>query len=175
MPTPLNRKISAKTQRIKPFNTTWRGATKAYTLVEVIIVILIISVILTLSLPNMLRSKITNNETEAITGCKVISNSCQMFRLRNIPQRYPVDGAGGLAELEAGGYIDASFLSANQPRKGYNYTYANPKSGGAINETYRLEAAPVTANVTGVRWFRVEEDGILRASQDAGANWVIVE
>ncbi|MDD5618455.1 MAG: prepilin-type N-terminal cleavage/methylation domain-containing protein [Candidatus Omnitrophica bacterium] len=133
-----------------------------FTLVEIMIVVGIILIIVTLAMPNMLRSRMNANELAAIAHCRLISNSCQSFYSNTIPHVYPVE-LKELASPESGpSYIDVTLASGE--KQGYDFIY---KSGEDI---FSLWANPRTPGRTGVRYFYVDETGIIHhnAEEEAG-------
>ncbi len=134
---------------------------KGFTLVELMIVIAIISLLAAIAIPNLMRSRISANEAAAIANLRTLSTASESFRTAQTPPRYPFN----IFQLTGANppYIDNRFnAAARRGVQGYRYAYL-----GAQN-TYSFTAMPVTANVTGVRTFFVDQSGVIRLNNAAG-------
>jgi len=138
-----------------------------FTLIEIMIVLGIIIVLLTIAVPNLLRSRVIANETAALTNCRSISNACQLYHINQ--EAYP----GSLEDLvepkSNPPYIDA--LLASGRKQGYEYLY---KSADA--DHFTLNANPTTSGLLKGRYFYLDESGIIRGKADgpAGADDEVV-
>jgi prepilin-type N-terminal cleavage/methylation domain-containing protein len=132
----------------------------AFTLIEIMVVVAVISILATVSISMMLRNRMTTNETVAITSCRTIVSACQSYYAANLPHVYPAT----LAALRGTGpsYID-SRLAAGQ-RSGYNFIYSliSPVS-------FTLYAEPTAPGRTGNRYFYTDETGKITAKEGARA------
>jgi len=127
------------------------------------IVIAIIALLVAVAIPNMVRTKLNANEQAAQITLKEISKACESYRVTQPIVTYPsvIADLTNLNNL----YIDASVFDLNG-RRGYIFNYtAGPALGGVI-QTFDCGARPVTANVTGARWFVIDETGVLREDLD---------
>lgn len=131
---------------------------RGFTLVEIMIVVAIIVLLAALTFPGIVRSRMNANEASAIASLKTISWAAVTFRAAN--PRYPAN----LSELSTTDppYVDTVLGSGT--KQGYNFTLA-----GGTN-TYNVTAQPVLSNVTGVRTFYVNEQGVLRGSSNGTAD-----
>jgi prepilin-type N-terminal cleavage/methylation domain-containing protein len=136
-----------------------------FTLVEIMVVVAILLIIVTLALPNMLRSRMNANELAAITHCRLISNSCQSFYSNTIPHTYPSSLDDLIEPTSSPPYIDTTLASGD--KQGYTFEY---NSDG--EDSFILQASPKTPDRTGVRYFYVDETGVIRsrAGEEAGPN-----
>lgn len=57
---------------------------RGFTLVEIMVVVAIIAVVVAIAIPNLMRSKITANNTAAQTTLRTISTSAEMFAAANL-------------------------------------------------------------------------------------------
>ena len=135
---------------------------RAFTLVEIVVVMAILALLSIFAIPPMLRSRMTANESAAINSCRMIMASSQAYHGAANPHTYP----GSLSELTSPGsdppYIDsllASATASTSPKQGYYYTYVLVDSA-----RFTLNAAPATSNVTGARYFFVDESGVIRVN-----------
>ena len=130
------------------------------------IVIAIIALLAAVSIPNMLRTKLNANEQAAQTTLKEISKACESYRITQSVTTYPAVIAD-LTEADDP-YISALVFDLNGHR-GYLFTFtAGPTAAfEGVIQTFDCGARPVSANVTGNRWFVIDETGVLREDLDA--------
>jgi len=140
-----------------------------FTLIEIMIVVGILLVLATLALPTMLRSRMNANELAAITHCRLISNSCQSFYSNAMPHTYP----SALEDLALPNsnppYIDE--ILASGERQGYIFGYTL-----VDEDTFILKASPKSPGRTGIRYFYVDETGVIhnKDGEEAGPNDPVV-
>lgn len=129
---------------------------RAFTLVEIMIVVGIIAFLAAIAIPNLLRSRLNANEASALSTLKTIVTSAITYRSSNA--QYPQT----LAILAADNppYIDTVLGSGL--KNGYNFYFT-----GAAN-AFTATARPVTYRGSGIRSFFVDESGFFRfTDQDA--------
>lgn len=137
---------------------------KGFTLIEILVVIGIISLLASVAIPQMLRSRMNANELGAIAALRTISNACQSYYNGVIPHAYPPN----LLALNniSPPYIDnvlANAIDIAHTKQGYYFTYTL----GATGESFTIIAWPSTFGRTGARNFFVNELGaIYYNSQD---------
>lgn len=140
---------------------------RAFTLVEIMIVVAIVVVLVTLALPNLLRSRMVANEVSALVNLKTISNGLQMYHVDR--RSYPDTLTDLIAPNSNPPYIDSELASGH--KQNYDFVYATSGNGFSLR-----------ANPTGIfqtfnaRYFYVDETGIIRAKSgsEAGPNDEIV-
>lgn len=133
---------------------------KGFTLVEIMIVVAIIALLAAIAIPNLLRARLTANESAAQGTLQSLSAASQSFRSAN--PNYPT----ALNDLEGANppYITLG-LDANSQKQGY--TIAVIDTGD--NNTFLASAEPANLGVTGNRSFCVAEDGVIREDAAGGA------
>ncbi|MDD5617686.1 MAG: type II secretion system protein [Candidatus Omnitrophica bacterium] len=130
---------------------------KAFTLVEIMIVVGIIILLASLAIPNLLRARMTANETAAIKNLKTLQAVFESYRTMN--PRYPYN----FVELTGTNppYLDSGWINSEDE----SGEYSNPRNGYrfmiklAESDRFFLIAEPQEYGVTGKRMFFMAEDG----------------
>ncbi len=154
---------------------------KGFSLIELLIVVAIILIIAAIAIPNLLRARIAANESSAASSVRIV-NTAQVSYLSAFQT------AGYSGTMLALGPPAATGCSGIQPTAAsaclIDWVLANatvvatPKSGyyfalaafpAAPNTSYVVGAAPSAANVTGVRGFCSNEEGVIRYVASAAA------
>src|SRR5208283_5485736 len=149
------------------------GATKmrtqrGFSLIELLIVVAIILIIAAISIPNLLRARISANEASAVTSIRTINTAMISYN-----SSYPTVGfAANLSAL--GGsctgstvptstsscLIDSTLASGTKS----GYTFVAAASGSTPAGSYYTFANPLTSNSTGVRSFCSIQDAVVRVT-----------
>jgi type IV pilus assembly protein PilA len=152
---------------------------KGFSLIELLIVVAIILVIAAVAIPNLLRSRMSANEASAVASMRTIVTAEIVYSTT-----YTVGFAANLVSLSDGGtpancippalpaataacLIDATL--ANGTKSGYLFTYSTT-GGGGTNNTYTLNADPISSGVSGQRHFFTDATDVLRVNVSAVAS-----
>jgi type IV pilus assembly protein PilA len=137
---------------------------KGFSLIELLIVVAIILIIAAIAIPNLMRARMSANESSAAGSLRTINTAEVSYSTT-----YPTVGFTGLSALGSGTtspctpsttqgcFIDnylATQASAAPGKDGFIFTVA------ATTSTYTSDAEPVSAN-TGTRAFCSNETGVI--------------
>jgi prepilin-type N-terminal cleavage/methylation domain-containing protein len=144
-----------------------RKRKSGFTLVELMIVLAIIAIVAAFAIPNLMRSRMSANETGAIGALRTIMSAEATYM-----NRYGVYGT--LSELSSEGLIDNSLASGK--KSGYFYGQVDDDSS---EYSYCFGACPVEDGRSGSKEYVVTQEGtIYEASlnstavdSDTGTDW----
>lgn len=137
-----------------------KKTSKGFTIIEILVVCVIISILTALAFPNILRSRIISYETMAIANLKTVINSCQIYYNNN--NTYP-DSLSDLIEPNSTPpYIDSQLASGS--KQGYNFLYVTLDA-----QHFSVNANPVSPGLTGEKYFFMNETGVIRANTQQAA------
>lgn len=131
-----------------------------FTLIEIMIVVAILVILAVAAIPGFLRSRVIANEASAIGSMRTISTGCESYRAAQNPITYPPNLAALSADTPP--YIDTILGAGQKQGYSFNYNLVGPNQ-------YTCTASPVTPNITGIRIFFVDESGVIRVNNAAGA------
>jgi len=140
---------------------------KGFSLIELLIVVAIILIIAAIAIPNLLRARISANESAAVGALRTL-NTAQI----SYSSTYGTVGfAGTLSYLAGTTCATVAPTSANAclidsalgsgTKSGYKFTLSN--TSGTPAGSYNVIASPVNPNQTGVRYFCSFADAVVRS------------
>ena len=156
-----------------------RTAEAGFTLIELLIVMSVILILITLSLPAMQKVHIKANQTSAIASLRTLNSMEGEYN-----SNYPTHGyACSLAALggkpgsgnptpEAAQLIPEDLATGS--KAGYNFTIANCTKN-TVNNTdqytsYQITAVPINVGKTGNLGYCTDENGLIHYDPKGGTN-----
>jgi len=143
---------------------------ESFTLMEMMLVVGILAMIVTLSVPSINRARISANEQSAIGALKNLHTAIETYK-EVYNNTYPAnlsvlanDSAPFIPSILVTGCNNASAPNYH----GYQFCYSTPNS-----YTYACNATPLITNTTGIRIFKVTKSGVIEELR--GANWTALE
>jgi prepilin-type N-terminal cleavage/methylation domain-containing protein len=146
---------------------------KGFSLIELLIVVAIILIIAAIAIPNLLRSKMSANDSAAASTIRTL-NTSQVTYATNYPTvgyaatftaLGPVTGNATCGQ-SAACLIDnvlAASPTGPSPKSGYNY-YLSPAAANAnVVGDYAVSANAITMNSTGTNNFCSTADAVVRS------------
>jgi len=147
---------------------------KGFSLIELLIVVAIILIIAAIAIPNLLRARMSANESSAVASVRTVNTAEVTYNstypsVGFAPALSNLGGALGAACVPSSTtacLIDSVLANNGNPagagKSGYLFTTGTGTVGGGVNVGYTVVAVPITVNQTGIRAFCAEEDSVVR-------------
>ena len=130
-----------------------------FTLIELMIVVAIIAIIVSIALPNLLRSRMMANESAAIHDIRTIDSAQVSYNAAHL--RYAsFDELTSEAQGPGTAFLPGTW-SEGCIREGYEFSMPDQ-----TEHTFTVLASPETPGITGERYFRVDGSGVVRYSKE---------
>ena len=144
---------------------------RGFTLIELMIVIAIIVIIAAIAIPNLLRARLSSNESSAIGAMRALSSAQHTFQ-GSTGIDVDTDGIGEYGSLAllsnaVPAYIDDN-LGTGQ-KSGYIFTITTTGNANSDEIIWEATAFPFSKGNTGNRTFYIDESGVIRGSDIGGA------
>lgn len=119
---------------------------KAFTLVEMMIVVAIIAILAIIAIPNIIRLKLNANETNALAALKTLSSAFESYAVANDGE-YPTDIS--LLVSSNPPYLNEDYTDG-VARRGYIFEAVSLQRVG-----YCFNAIPVSKGITGNKVYSI--------------------
>lgn len=131
---------------------------RGFTIVEIMIVISIVMVLVSLAIPQILRSRVIGNETAAIANLKTLNNATQQYCLD--VKTYP----NALTDLSDSNppYVDRYLASGSKQSYTFVYELVNA-------DHFTIRASSQNTGLLRGRYFYTDESGVIRFNTGAEA------
>jgi len=139
---------------------------RGFSLIELLIVVAIILIIASIAIPNLMRARISANETSAVGSIRAINSAMISYMSAYPTVGFPntLAALGGTScnppSPASACLIDSQLATGT--KTGYTFTLVGVS--GTPASTYQIIGAPSVANQTGVRYFCSFADSVVRAS-----------
>jgi prepilin-type N-terminal cleavage/methylation domain-containing protein len=145
-----------------------------FSLIELLIVVAIILIIAAIAIPNLMRARMAANEASAVSSLRTVVTAENTYQATYptvgfSPNLVSLGGALGAACVPSSTsacLVDSVLANngnpANSGKSGYMILTGAGTQVNNVNIGFTVQASPMTLNVTGVRGFCVEEDGVVR-------------
>jgi type IV pilus assembly protein PilA len=139
-----------------------------FSLIELLIVVAIILIIAAIAIPNLLRARISANESAAVGALRTLNTAQISYNSTygTVGFAHPMSYLGGtncastVPTSTNACLIDSAL--GNGTKSGYVFTLTN--TSGTPAGSYNFVASPVGPNQTGVRYFCSFADAVVRSS-----------
>ena len=150
---------------------------RGFSLIELLIVVAIILIIAAIAIPNLIRAKISANESSAVASIRDIKTAEVLYynayptigyaiQLQDLGGAQPCTSAPTTACLVADPLSTAG--PGTQGKSGYVFSAVGSASSGTVNDIFVIGAAPFNPNVTGIQLFCTTNDNAIRSNPGPG-------
>jgi type IV pilus assembly protein PilA len=144
---------------------------KGFSLIELLIVVAIILIIAAIAIPNLLRSKMSANDSAAASTIRTMNTSEVTYSTTYPNQGYAntlVKLGPGACDATAACLIDnvLACAAAFCPKSGYNYMMTSTAAAAPFGD-YTASASPITMGSTGTRNYCSNADAVIRSTAGA--------
>ena len=144
---------------------------RGFSLIELLIVVAIILIIAAMAIPSLLHARIAADEASAVSSIRAINTAEISYQtvypsigyaanLTNLGGPAPCNPSPTTACL-----IDNTLASASPgsgSKSGYVFAATGLTPVNSVNTQYTVGASPLTFNMSGIRNFCANEDGVIR-------------
>jgi type IV pilus assembly protein PilA len=133
-------------------------------------------IIAAIAIPNLLRAKMAANEASAVQSLRSYNYAVETYATQCPKIGFPhslsnLSSSRGPADCDHAHLLDQSLATDLPVKSGYRFLY----QPGPVNElaqiaTFELRAEPITSGTTGVRYFFVDQTGVIRVKKDGHAD-----
>jgi prepilin-type N-terminal cleavage/methylation domain-containing protein len=154
----------------QPLRTS-RSSARGFTLIELLITVGIIGIIMIVTVPSLLRAKMSGNEVSAIASLRTINTAESAYAGSASEGKYATQLSVLTQPCPGGsqGFLSVEFAGDPSQKSGYSVVLdagtsaAGPPdcNGVVTREGYYLTGEPITSGRTGLRSFATSESGVI--------------
>jgi type IV pilus assembly protein PilA len=149
-----------------------RHKQKGFSLIELLIVVAIILIIAAIAIPNLMRARMSANESSAAGSVRSIGTGEVSYA-----SAYPSVGFTSLASLagvapctpSAGTACFVDDVLGGGLKEGYSFAAAGGTTVQGVNTTYTSLGSPLAVNETGTRSFCSDQTGVIMYTVNSSA------
>jgi len=144
---------------------------KGFSLIELLIVVAIILIIAAIAIPNLLKARISANESSAVGSIRTLTTASIQYAAQCPTSGFPLaltNLGPGAGDCTNAGIIDDVLTTGVKSGYGFTYTAGAADGAGAI-DTYTILALPLSVSVTGQRAFCSIQDGVIHYNEQGAA------
>lgn len=142
-----------------------RKREQGLSVVEIVVLAAILLVVAAVAVPNLLHSKLSENESSALASLRTLNSSCASYAMLygGYPRSLSNLGPGTAANSASADLIDVTL--AGGAKDGYTFAYKPGAAGVSGNVlSYSITANPINPGATGRRAFFTDQSGVIRAN-----------
>ena len=136
----------------------WRCQSPGFSLIELLIVVAVIVVIASLSIPSLMKSKAAANEKVAIVYMRSWTAAQELYHTR----------FGVYADAD-NQLFDAGLVDGRGSADSHGYTFSIDNGSNSLY-TWWGTSSPDVPGETGSRWFYIDHTGVIRSSTTGNAD-----
>ena len=136
---------------------SFRFDNSGFSLIELLIVVGIISIIAAMAVPSLMTSKAAAHEASAITYMRSWTAAQELYHTRY----------GSYADAD-NQLFNEGLISGRAPADTHGYIFSIDNQPGS-QYTWWGKGWPMTPGVTGMRWFYIDQTGVIRYSTSGNA------
>src|ERR1051325_8841078 len=130
----------------------WKKKSRSSRLLTLVLAVALLLAVVSVSIPNLLRSRIAANEASAVGSIRTINTAIATYSEQHPGEGYPQK----LSDLAP--YVDSTLVSGE--KSGYSFRYEPQTDAAGVVRAFQVKASPTTSQ-TGVRSFSSNESGAI--------------
>jgi type IV pilus assembly protein PilA len=140
---------------------------KGFSLIELLIVVAIILIIAAIAIPNLLKARMSANESSAAGSLRTYNTAMVSYATQCPTLGFPVAVANigpGAGDCAAANLVDRVLAGLTVPafvKSGYVFAYVAGAPKNGIIGTYTINADPVACGSTGIKTFFTDQTAVI--------------
>ena len=145
-----------------PYKSQARDSGALIAVIVFVCIIPVMGIVAAIAIPNLLRARMTANESAARSDLRTFVSAAESFRAQQNPPAYP-ESIDNLVKPASGlPYLDAGWLAANRPRHGYRFIFDSTPN------TFSVLASPAVVRSTAINTYCIDQKGVFLGSPRGG-------